>query len=104
MLVDVEFFTTALTVAIQIVAVLEAVKNFVKVKMPTWVFTIISAVLALALSLVTIPAWEWSYISEQLPVALFAFCLAELFYDSLWKWIKAKLEKEKKNGENTCRD
>lgn len=95
MLVDLTFFTMALTVAVQIVAIIEALKNFIKDcswSIPAWGYTIISAVLALGLSLITIPSWEWAYISERLLVALFAFCLAELFYDSIWKWIKNKLD------------
>lgn len=98
--IDFVFFTTALTVAVQVIAVLEALKNFFKEwkwQIPPWGYTLLSVVFSFFLATLTIPYWEWLYIAERLPIAIFAFCIAELFYDSVWKWVKNKLE-----GKNEC--
>lgn len=96
--IDLPFFTTAVTFAVQVIAILEAIKNFFKDKkwnIPPWGYTLMSVVFAFFLAELNIPYWEWVYIAERLPVAIFAFCLAELFYDSIWKLVKNRLERSR---------
>lgn len=102
---DFTFLSNALTVAIETIALLEAVKNFVKEKkasIPAWVYTILSLLVSFGLALVQCPALEWVYIGGQLPIWLLAFSLSELFYDSIWKAVKNKLEGKSKRGTNEC--
>ena len=98
-MIDLTFFTMAGTLAVQVIAILEAMKNFIKVKLPAWVYTIVSAILSFALTMLTITSLSWVYIAERVQLAIFVFCLAELFYDSIWKLVKNRLERH--NGENT---
>lgn len=93
-MVDFGFFTMAVTHAVQVIAILEAMKKFIKSKLPAWVYIVISAFVSLALG--SIP--------ERIQLAVFVFCLAELFYDSLWKLVKSKLEGKPRgcDGEGAC--
>lgn len=87
-MIDLPFFTTAVTFAVQVIAILEAMKKFIKAKLPAWVYILMSAFLSFALE----------FIPEQIRLGVFVFCLGELFYDSIWKLIKSKLERN--HGEN----
>lgn len=90
--VDMTFLTNALTIAVQVIAILEAIKKFMTAKLPAWAYIIISAIVSLVLG----------YIPEQIRLAVFSFCLAELFYDSIWKAMKNKLEGNNKRSRNEC--
>ncbi len=99
---DMTFLTNALTVAIETIALLEALKNFLKGKkatVPAWVYTVLSLMVSFGLALIQVPALEWEYIGQQLPIGLLAFSLSELFYDSIWKAVKNKLDNR---GKNEC--
>lgn len=99
---DMSVFTNAMTMAVETVALLEAFKNFMKdkkVKLPAWGYTILSIVISFVLAVIQCPTFEWEYISGQLPVGLLAFSVSELFYDSIWKTVKNKLDSR---GKDEC--
>lgn len=92
---DLSFLTNALTIAIEVIALLEAIKVFFNKKakqIPTWIYTVISFLFCFALSLIQINSFTWNEIKEFLPIGLLAFSLSQLFYDSVWKMIQKKIK------------
>lgn len=92
---DLSFLTNALTVAIEVIALLEAIKVFFNkkaVKIPTWIYTVISFLFCFALSLIQIESFTWHEIKGFLPIGLFAFSISQLFYDSVWKMVQKKIK------------
>lgn len=92
---DLSFLTNALTIAIEVIALLEAIKVFfnkTKVKIPTWIYTILSFLFCFILSVIQIDSFTWTEIKEFLPIGLLAFSLSQLFYDSVWKLIQKKIK------------
>lgn len=92
---DLSFFTNALTIAIEVIALLEAIKVFfakTKLKIPTWIYTVISFLFCFGLSLIQIESFTWNEIKTLLPIGLLAFSLSQLFYDSVWKFIQKKIK------------
>ena len=102
---DMNIFSNAITMAVENTALLEAMKNFLKSKkvaIPAWVYTVLSLFFSFGLAILQCPAFDWIYISGQLPVGLLAFSLSELFYDSIWKAVKNKLDGKSNRGKNEC--
>ena len=103
--IDMSVFSNGMTIAFETVAILEAAKNFLKEKkttLPAWVYTVLSMLVSFGLAVLQCPAFDWVYISGQLPIGLLAFSLSELFYDSIWKAVKNKLEEKNNRGKNEC--
>lgn len=93
--IDLSFITNAVTIAIEAVALLEAVKVFFKkkaVNAPSWVFTILSFILNFGLALIQCPVFVWIEIKTQIPIGLLAFSVSQLGYDSIWKVVQKKLK------------
>lgn len=91
---DLTFLSIAFTIAIETIALIEAIKVFIKdkVKVPTWIFTIFALVVCFGLCLMQINSFTWAEIKNQLPIGLLAFSLSQLFYDSVWKYVQKKIK------------
>lgn len=95
MSIDTSFITMAVTIAIETIAILEAIKVFFqkkKLNVPTWIFTILSLLFAFGLALIQCDSFIWAEIKEQLPIGLFAFSISQLGYDSIWKAVQKKIK------------
>lgn len=91
---DFSLFTNALIIAVEVIAVIEAIKNFFKnstKKLPTFLYVIFSLLLSFGLALIQCNAFVWQEIKINLPIGLLAFSLAQIGYDSIWKAIQKKL-------------
>lgn len=92
---DLSFLTNALTIAIEVIALIETIKDYFEkkaVKTPTWIYTVISFLFCFVLALIKIESFTWNEIKEYLPIGLFAFCISKLFYDSVWKFVQKKIK------------
>lgn len=88
--------TNALTIAIEVVALLEAIKVFIDkkaVKIPTWIYTVISFLFCFVLALIQIESFTWNEIKDFLPIGLLAFSLSQTIYDNAWKMLQKKIKK-----------
>lgn len=93
--IDTSFISTSVTIAIECIALLEAIKVFFKKKscnIPSWIYTIISLLLSFGLALIQCDTFIWSEIKVQLPIGLLAFSISQLGYDTILKAVKKKLE------------
>lgn len=93
--IDLSFITTAVTIAVEAIALLEAIKVFFKKKtlsIPSWVFTVMSFVFNFGLALIQCSAFTWVEIKVQIPIGLLAFSISQLGYDSIWKTVQKKIK------------
>lgn len=100
MSIDTSFITNAITIAIECIALLEAVKVFFKKKscnVPSWIYTILSLILSFGLALIQCDSFIWNEIKVQLPIGLLAFSVSQLGYDTILKAVKKKLNAESGN-------
>lgn len=87
--------SNSLTIAIETIALLEAVKVFIKKKnwnIPSWVYTVLSLIVSFGLAIIQCDSFVWSVINTKLPIGLLAFSISQLGYDTILKAIKKKLE------------
>lgn len=93
--IDTSFISTSVTIAIECIALLEAIKVFFKKKscnIPSWIYTVLSLLLSFGLALIQCDTFIWSEIKVQLPIGLLAFSISQLGYDTILKVVKKKLE------------
>ena len=101
MSMDFSFITGAVTIAIECIALLEAIKVFFKKKscnIPSWIYTVLSVILSFGLALIQCSAFTWAEIKVQLPIGLLAFSISQLGYDSIWKAVKKKINALAEDG------
>lgn len=93
--IDLSFITNAVTVAIETIALLEAVKVFFKKKalnIPAWVYTVMSLLINFGLALIQCSAFTWAEIKVQIPIGLLAFSFSQLGYDNILKAVQKKIK------------
>lgn len=100
--IDTSFISTSVTIAIECIAMLEAIKVFFKkksCKVPSWIYTVLSLLLSFGLALIQCESFIWTEIKVQLPLGLLAFSISQLGYDSIWKAVKNKLNVSESENE-----
>jgi hypothetical protein len=105
--IDTTIITTAATIAVETIAIIEALKNFVtkkQGKLPAWCYTIAEVFICAGLALMKCENFTGPQIRAQAEVALLALAVSQLGYDSIWKAVKVALNKygKKEPGENEC--
>ncbi len=93
--VDFSFITNATTLAVETIAMIEAIKVFFKKKsfeLPSWIYTVFSVLFSFGLSLIQCNTFTWQDIKVQIPIGLLAFSISQLGYDSIWKAVQKKIK------------
>ena len=86
----------AVTIAIEVIAFIEAIKNFYKDKekrAPAWAYTLTSFIFCIGLAFFRIEAWTRPAIMAQIEVGLLAAAIAQLGYDSIYKALQGAIKK-----------
>ena len=95
MLVDFDFITNAVTLSVETIAMIEAIKVFFKKKscnLPSWIYTVLSIIFSFGLALIQCNSFMWQDIKVQIPIGLLAFSISQLGYDSIWKAVQKKIK------------
>lgn len=105
---ELNFLTDALIIAVEAIAIIEALKNFIKEKngkLPGWLYTIAEVFLCFGLAILKCESFTFQEIRAQLELGLLALAVSQLSYESLWKAVKIALKKcsaKIGGGENEC--
>ena len=94
MLIDFDFITNAVTLSVETIAMIEAIKVFFKKKsfeLPSWIYTLLSTFFSFGLALIQSNSFAWVDIKGQIPIGLLAFSISQLGYDSIWKLVQKKI-------------
>jgi hypothetical protein len=86
----------AATIAVETIALIEAIKNFFKKNQkqaPAWVYTLLSFIFCFGLAFLKAASFTTSAILAQAEVGLLALAFAQLCYDSIWKGLQTALKK-----------
>ncbi len=92
--IDFSFITNAVTLSVETIAMIEAIKVFFKKKsfnLPSWIYTLLSVVLSFGLAFLQCPVFTWVELKTQIPIGLLSFSISQLGYDSIWKAVQKKI-------------